>query len=732
MLETPVQPWTLYLFAALHAVTALVWSSLARSYCFCHSTVRPRGALRLFAWMAWMFAAHYGAKAVLDFGPPTDGPVFIASCAVAEVTIVCLLVLLRHLVPLGVLGVPRPSRAWLAVNYGFGAVGLVVVGFMLLGPTASSIDAFDIYLTVLTTLILWDLVRFVRAGRRPILMADLPFRGYVALAIFLFIGVILLGVTESPTLGIQTVAWMVTHILVGLAAAVPFALRNLGEVLRTFLIDGARFAVCLGILATARGLASNPSGPSGGQLGPFGGLDGVAAVLLLLALTWGSTWLEIRVDRGVLRQEQDWRGQLRGAVQDLAPEGSVEAVAQSAATAVTDILRVDAAGLILEPSTPAAGPPSAEGQPRETDDAEVRWPLAVTAGDFNLRPILEAWPELRPSMPTGASDLLWLEDEALQTALFDAGANWMVPVESPRRHWGYLFVTAGLLGGGASRTRLESLETFGRGLALVLEASDLMQRARRAERELARTEKLAALGETAARLAHEVRNPLTAARSLAQLMARDPMSAHNEEHGALVVRELDRVEERVQAMLQFARQECLRVSPVDLGELVHQTLRDLANYFASHGARASFEPPPAPVTVAGDRERLRQILVNLITNGVEAQRHSPQLELEIRRAHDRVTVRIRDRGPGVPEAVRGRLFEPFVSSKAKGTGLGLAISQRIATAHGGSLEASPADVGDGMVFSLHLPPLEAGGEARVEAQPGVHIEAGGALGTLGA
>ncbi|MEO1088880.1 MAG: ATP-binding protein, partial [Acidobacteriota bacterium] len=267
-----------------------------------------------------------------------------------------------------------------------------------------------------------------------------------------------------------------------------------------------------------------------------------------------------------------------------------------------------------------------------------------------------------------------------------------------------------------------------------LEASDLMRRARRAERELARTEKLAALGETAARLAHEVRNPLTAARSLAQLMAQEPLSPDNAEHGALVVRELDRVEKRVQAMLEFARRECLRVSPVDLDELVQTTLRELETFFTTYAVEVRYDPPPAPVTVAGDRERLRQVVVNLITNGVEAQRQSPRLTLTVERTADGASLHVRDRGPGVPEPLRGRLFEPFVSSKAKGTGLGLAISQRIAGAHGGRLETTAVGGADGgaggeenrgAVFSLHLPPLDA-------ADPPFDPAPGGDLAVAGA
>src|SRR5439155_9829030 len=158
--------------------------------------------------------------------------------------------------------------------------------------------------------------------------------------------------------------------------------------------------------------------------------------------------------------------------------------------------------------------------------------------------------------------------EALVRAHVTLGAG---PILSPRRRWGHLFLNTGMLGGFFHEDDIEGFQAFVAQLALLLDGAGLLARTVAVERSLAHAEKLAALGELAARIAHEIRNPVTAARSLAQQLAREPASPFAVEH-RLILGELERVERQVAALLRFARREDLRFEPVDLGELARATL----------------------------------------------------------------------------------------------------------------------------------------------------------------
>jgi len=198
---------------------------------------------------------------------------------------------------------------------------------------------------------------------------------------------------------------------------------------------------------------------------------------------------------------------------------------------------------------------------------------------------------------------------------------------------------------------------------------------------------------------------VTAARSLAQLLARDPTAPENTEHAALILGELERVEAQVRGLLQFARREEFRFEPVDLAELVHATLGPMRRRLADVHVTV-VEDVPAGVVVRADREKLRQVLTNLVDNAVDAFAATPpderHLTISLALRNGTATLSVRDTGPGVPDDARARLFEPFFSLKPSGTGLGLAIARRTVEAHGGRIaaESSPPH---GTVFRVDLP-----------------------------
>jgi signal transduction histidine kinase len=289
-------------------------------------------------------------------------------------------------------------------------------------------------------------------------------------------------------------------------------------------------------------------------------------------------------------------------------------------------------------------------------------------------------------------------------ALADGDVLSAIRIVSPRRAWGYAFVTTDLRGASFGDEDDAAVGAVADQLALVLDAADLLARAVAVERSLAHAEKLAAIGELAARVAHEIRNPVTAARSLAQQLARDPTSPLNAEHADLIVEELERVEHQVRDLLRYARREDLRLEPVDLGVLVQGVAGDLAERTQQAGVEVRLDTAVG-IVAAADREKLRQVLINLIENAVDAlgaHAGPRRLTLAVAGENGTACLRVADNGPGVPAAVLPRLFEPFFSLKPNGTGLGLAIVKRTIDAHGGTIAADSRE-GAGTRFEVVLP-----------------------------
>ncbi len=202
----------------------------------------------------------------------------------------------------------------------------------------------------------------------------------------------------------------------------------------------------------------------------------------------------------------------------------------------------------------------------------------------------------------------------------------------------------------------------------------------------------------AAGLAHEIKNPLAGLQGSAELLAREA-TGNAKEYAQVIAREAKRVDGLVRELLDLARPAALQAAPVNIHSLLGDVLL-LARGFPG-GDRVVYTEryDPSLPRVHGDREKLTQVLLNLVRNAVEAVQGSQRREiafetsvasLRLRAAGGRTRplarVSVIDSGPGIPEAMLPRLFTPFATSKSHGTGLGLAISRRIVEAHGGRIE----------------------------------------------
>ena len=239
----------------------------------------------------------------------------------------------------------------------------------------------------------------------------------------------------------------------------------------------------------------------------------------------------------------------------------------------------------------------------------------------------------------------------------------------------------------------------------VIVVRDLAEERRMAE-QLRQSEKLAALGELVAGVAHEVNNPLTGISAFAQLLLEDELSGEQKESVTLMKREADRAVSVIRDLLAFARKTGPRTVLVDMNNLVEQTLRLRAYGMRSTGVTLETHLDPALAPVRGDDRQLQQVLLNLIVNAEHAMASTPvrQLGVTTRNEGARVVVEVRDTGTGMTPEVQKRIFEPFFTTKPEGTGtgLGLSVSYGIMQSHAGTLSAQSV-VGTGSTFRISLP-----------------------------
>jgi signal transduction histidine kinase len=218
------------------------------------------------------------------------------------------------------------------------------------------------------------------------------------------------------------------------------------------------------------------------------------------------------------------------------------------------------------------------------------------------------------------------------------------------------------------------------------------------------TEKQASIDELSATIAHEIRNPIAAAKSLVQQMGEDPLSIENVEYGRVALEELDRVERRISHLLKYAKEEDYTYTPINLATVVDSALTQLRAKLDAARVQVTRKYIAGP-TIVADGEKLRQVFVNVFDNATDALdgvAEDRRIEVSIENGGRGATVRVRDNGKGIPADKIDRIFNPFFTTKEKGTGLGMAISKKIVEAHEGSINVV-SEEGRGAEFVVNLP-----------------------------
>ena len=248
------------------------------------------------------------------------------------------------------------------------------------------------------------------------------------------------------------------------------------------------------------------------------------------------------------------------------------------------------------------------------------------------------------------------------------------------------------------------LDVLAGQIAIAIDDWRLVEENVRLERKLAEGERLAALGQMAATVAHEVKNPLSAIKSIAQVMSED--EALKEQHTrdlTLIVGETDRLNTTVSQLLSFARAQTPAAAPSDANEIVH----GVVNLFRADAderkielcAGASVDTPLDGVQTAA----VRDALSNLVLNALQATPRGGSINVKAMVTAGEVVFAVSDTGPGIPEPMREKIWQPFFTTRQRGTGLGLAIVRKRMQEAGGSARLITSQNGEGARFELRVP-----------------------------
>jgi len=229
---------------------------------------------------------------------------------------------------------------------------------------------------------------------------------------------------------------------------------------------------------------------------------------------------------------------------------------------------------------------------------------------------------------------------------------------------------------------------------------------KKTEEFLRRSDKIAAVGQLASGIAHEIRNPLAAIKWTVQLLNADREDEPSKKSVDLVLSELDRIDSIVSEFLMLAKPHHVTFLEKDLRSLLQLTVTLMNVQAHRHKVQISLDVADDVPKVRCDENQLKQVFINFIKNAIEAMPHGGELRIVVRRELEGVQIRFIDQGEGIPEEILAKLGEPFYTTKDKGTGLGLMVSHKIVQDHHGTLIIK-SKVREGTEIEVVLPAYDA-------------------------
>lgn len=223
------------------------------------------------------------------------------------------------------------------------------------------------------------------------------------------------------------------------------------------------------------------------------------------------------------------------------------------------------------------------------------------------------------------------------------------------------------------------------------------------EEQLRRSEKLSTLGEMAAVLAHEIRNPLGSIRGTAEILRDDYTPGDPKyEFIEIQIKETERLNHVVEEFLRMARPQATEIKRCSLRNELDLIVTLTLNDARHRGILLTFEPPINDISIMGDGEKLRQAFLNIVINALQATPSGGRLAIVLLQRDSEIEISFSDNGSGIPAETLERIFEPFFTTKVDGTGLGLAVTRKIIEAHGGTLMVE-SEIGKGTRVVVKLP-----------------------------
>ncbi len=233
-----------------------------------------------------------------------------------------------------------------------------------------------------------------------------------------------------------------------------------------------------------------------------------------------------------------------------------------------------------------------------------------------------------------------------------------------------------------------------------------MTEIRRLRREIARSQRLAALGSLAAGIAHEIRNPLSSIKGFATYF-RDRLKDNPNDAATaeIMIRESDRLNRYITQLLELPRPLQLNLEPRDISPLVRHVIKLLENQAREKSIEIASDISGEPTVAMMDQDKIEQVLLNLLMNALAAPGMDPGGRVKVSAEKTRsgwVRIVVSDTGAGIPEELLPRIFDPFFTTRSSGTGLGLAVAHKIIESHGGEIRVS-SEPGKGAAFEVLIP-----------------------------
>ncbi len=605
---------------------------------------------------------------------------------------------------------PRVTIAWTLACYG------VLVYSAIAQPIHTStyfLIPFGIYVFGGLYRCVWDMWMMYRATTKRVERTRV---GYLALG-----GLVATTLTLTDVLPRFDIAWPAVGNVLGI-----LYLYFLSQTLfRNRLIDVNELLGKMAVLGTLVVLLWAVYGfllywIGGGQKGLYLLNALVASFVILILFEPVRSWLENGINRWLLRQRTELRGRIESVRRELPSIVDVGDMVTRITTALEESRRVtDAAVYLLDSDGAGFDRMGIIGQvaPERLDaNAERALLDRVRAGYLDKDQLSREIDELAAGEEGAEAKRAPLI--ALRTRMDELGADLIFPLlgsaETEQGPWllGLFCVRDDRTESAFDADDIDTFRQLAVGAARVIESNQAYERVKERDR-------LAALGEMAAGLAHEIRNPLGAIKGAAQLLMTDGSSgkgvpSETNEFLAIIVEEANRLNNVVTRFLDYARPERPGregADKVDLNLVVRKTVQ-LLQQENSKNVEIRVRLDEHLPLIAGDPESLIQVFLNLGQNALQAMPDGGTLEiLSTRRRRSRLgygqfaEVRFRDTGIGIPRDRLKKLFIPFYTTKQKGTGLGLAISHRIINQHGGTIEVR-STIGQGSTFSVFLPAAE--------------------------